>query len=180
MEAFLNYLYWQALSLNQFDGISHVLRGVAIQDPQCSKFQNDLRTPAMGGDAEQNAIRRRCNSYLGPNQPGETTPDPTGNGPRSAKAAGRTPAKRVGERRGPGQPEAGPVAGQTDYSKPHPSLSASQRDLLDSLRNGGSLPPAPNLPSAPQPGVPSLPSGGAPGADASGSVSQALDYLLGP
>jgi ABC-type transporter Mla subunit MlaD len=174
LEAILNYTYWQALSLNEFDSVSHVLRAVGIQDPECSKFQNDLRSPAMGGDASQNAIRQRCNSYLGPNQPGVTTPDPTGNGPHAA----RTPAKRVGERRGPGQPEAGPVPGQTDYSRPNPSLSASQQDLLSHLRDNAGAPQAPSVPGLP--GLPSLPSTGAPGAEASGSVSQALDYLLGP
>ena len=49
--------------------------------------------------------------------------------------------------------------------------------LLERLRNGG-VPQTPSLPTVPN--APSLPSAGAPGADASGSVSQALDYLLGP
>jgi hypothetical protein len=170
LEAILNYAYWQTLSLNEFDSVGHVLRAVGIQDPQCSNFLNDLRPPSRGGTAEQNQIRERCNSYLGPNQPGVTTSDPTGNG---ASAAGRTPAKKRGERRKAGQPEAGPVPGQTDWSKPHPGLSSSQQDLLNAI--GGH---APQVPSTP--GVPALPQAGAPGADASGAVSQALDYLLGP
>ena len=129
-----------------------------------------------GGTVDQDHTRRRCNSYLGPTQPGVTTTDPTGNGPRAA-SAGRTPAKKRGERRGVGQPEAGPVPGQTDWSKPHPTLPPSQRDLLNHLNNGRT-PTVPRVPGLPD--VPSLPSTEAPGAATSGTVSQALDYLLGP
>jgi ABC-type transporter Mla subunit MlaD len=178
-EALLNYTYWQTLSLNQFDSVSHVLRAVGIQDPQCSPFLNDLRPPSMGGSVDEDRRRRRCNSYQGPTQPGITHPDPTGNG-----GAARTPAKRRGERRGPGEPEAGPLPGQTDWSKPHPTLSPSQKELLRHVQRGGGgggrrgLPRRPGVPELPS--VPSVPPVQAPGAAASGSVSQALDYLLGP
>jgi phospholipid/cholesterol/gamma-HCH transport system substrate-binding protein len=166
LESILNYAYWQTLDLNEFDSVGHVLRAVLLEDPDCSNFLNDLRP----GQPNQDRIRNRCNSYLGPSQPGVTTADFTGNG-----AAKRTAAKKKGERRGRGQPEAGPVKGQTDWSQPHPGVSASQQDLLDSLGGkGGSA----QVPQAP--GVPGVPSSGAAGADASGSVQQALDYLLGP
>jgi ABC-type transporter Mla subunit MlaD len=160
MEAILNYAYWQTMSLNEFDQVGHVLRLVGLQDPDCSNYLNDLRP----GNATQDRIRKRCNSYLGPNQPGVTTPDLT-----QSSTASRTPAKKAGERRGAGQPEAGPVKGQTDYSKPHPSLSASQQDLLNSLGGG-------KLPQAQVPNVPQATQGSAPGS----SVSQVLDYLLAP
>ncbi|MEA2451207.1 MAG: hypothetical protein QOG63_3139, partial [Thermoleophilaceae bacterium] len=166
MEAILNYAYWQTLALNQFDSISHVLRAVGIDDPDCSKFLNDLRNPDRGGSAEQVRIRNKCNSYTGPNQPGLTTADPTLNPGKFA----RTQAKRRGERRGAGQPEAGPLPGQVDYSKPHQTLSPSQQELLNNV--GGGIRQAP----APQ-GVPSVP--GTSGASGS-TIDQALNYLLGP
>jgi ABC-type transporter Mla subunit MlaD len=174
-EAILNYAYWQALSLNEFDSVSHVLRAVGIDDPVCGVYQNDFRPPSRGGSVAEDKARKRCNSYQGPTQPGVTTFDPTNN---SASLA-RTPAKKRGERRGAGQPEAGPLPGQIDYSRPHPTLPTSTRELLNTLggKHGGSAPKA-QAPSLPN--LPPVPSTGSPGADASGSVSQALDYLLGP
>jgi ABC-type transporter Mla subunit MlaD len=155
-EALLNYAYWQTLALNQFDSVGHYLRAVLIEDPDCSPFLNDLSTTA-----DERRKYKRCNSHLGPTQPGILTAD------IGSTSKARTAAKRRGERRKAGQPEAGPLPGQTDWSKPHPSLPASQQELLDDLAN-----------QAPQPGTPSVPS--APGSDASGSVSQVLDYLLAP
>jgi hypothetical protein len=167
MEAFWRYFYWQALSLNEFDSISHVLRAVLILDPQCSSFLNDLRDPEFGGSEEQVALRNRCSSYMGPNQPGLTTPDFTKTGGQAA----RTPATKRGERRKAGEPEAGPLPGQVDYSRPHPSLSASQQDLANSVA-GGQLPQGAPAPA----GTPAVPDP----SQATGSVGTALDYLLGP
>jgi ABC-type transporter Mla subunit MlaD len=155
-EALLNYAYWQTLALNQFDSVGHFLRAVLIEDPDCSTFQNDLRsTPEERRKAE------RCTSWLGPDQPGITTPDI---GEAEAAANRPTPARKRGERRGRGEPEALPVPGQTDYSQPQPSLPPSQQELLDSLSPGGSQGAAPAAPPAPS-------------AD---PVAQALDYLLSP
>jgi ABC-type transporter Mla subunit MlaD len=159
-EALASYFYWQALSINEFDSISHVLRAVLIQDPDCSPYQNDLRSVEMGGTAENEAIARRCNSWLGPNQPGSTTPDWSTNG---GNQKARTPAKKRGERRRPGDPEAGPLPGQTDYSRPNPTLPPSQQELLDHLQSQ----------SGPSAGSPS-----APPVDPS-SATGVLDFLLG-
>jgi ABC-type transporter Mla subunit MlaD len=151
-EALLSYPFWQVLSLNQFDNVGHVLRAVLLADPECGDFLNDLKS------TPEERRKRRCANFLGPNQPGITTRD-IGHG------AGRTRAKSVGERRGAGQPEAGPLPGQVDWSKPHPSLPASQQELLDSLRGG--KPATPQAPSA---------ASGAGGSD----VSHVLDYLMSP
>ena len=146
-EAILNYTYWQTLSLNQFDDIGHVLRAVLIEDPECSVFQNDLRS-----SEEELRKRERCTSWLGPDQPGITSAD-IGTG---APVEAATPAKRRGERRGPGEPEALPLPGQKDYSQPQPTIPPSQQELLNSIESG-------QLP------------------DPSGDpVTQALDYLLAP
>jgi ABC-type transporter Mla subunit MlaD len=146
MEAIFNYAYWQVLALNQFDSVSHFLRAIVIRDPQCGVFQNDLRSTPL-----QRQIRDRCNNYLGPNQPGVTTPDI----PSDGSAASQTTPKRATK----------PKRGQTDWSKPHPSLPASQQDLLGHY------------------GAPTTaPSGslGAPAPSAGSSVTQVLDYLLAP
>jgi ABC-type transporter Mla subunit MlaD len=167
MEGILAYVYWQTLALNQFDGLSHFLRVLGI-DSECSAFVNDARSPSQGGTAKTDALRKKCNSYLGPYQPGVTAPDPTQNG--SAAAASTTPVSKLGAPRGRGQPEAPPVKGQPDYSHPNPTLPPSVQDLLNGLTNqgGGSNQTIPPV------NVPSLPP--LPGVD----PTQALDYLLGP
>jgi phospholipid/cholesterol/gamma-HCH transport system substrate-binding protein len=151
MEAIFNYAYWQVMSLNQFDSVSHFLRAVVISDPACSPFQNDLKSTP-----EQRRIRDRCNNFLGPNQPGITTPDVP---PDGGATPGRTRAKYKGERRKAGEPEAGPLPGQTDWSRPHPSLPASEQELLQHY-GLSAQPPTP---------------GPVPPAD---TATQVLDYLL--
>jgi ABC-type transporter Mla subunit MlaD len=175
MESLLNYIYWQTLALNEFDDISHMLRVVAYIIPDCAEIQNDLRGPEMGGTAAQAAIRQKCNSYLGPYQPGITARDPTdpdgglltGSSKKSAKSIKPTKASKVGERRGAGQPRALPLPGQTDPSKPQVVLPPSVQALVERLQRGLPLPKGTKLPS-----IPGLPRGAAP--------DQMLDFLLSP
>ena len=161
MEALLNYIYWQTLAVNQFDEHSHILRTANFILEDCSDIQNDLRTPQMGGTAEQDAIRRKCGGYLGPYQPGITHPDPTdpdggrlgfpegqnGSGGQTGPPSTlrRTRPKRAGERRGAGEPAALPLPGQFDPSVPHVTLPPALQELVDQLRSGrgGGAPPTP-------------------------------------
>jgi hypothetical protein len=164
MEGVLAYVYWQTLSINEFDSISHFLRVLGINDPNCSPYTADARPASMGGQNPRADAARRCASYLGPYQPGVTAPDPTANG-AAASAQNARPVSKLGAPRGRGQPEAPPVKGQPDYSHPNPTLPPSVQDLLNGL-TGQHVPATPSLPPAP------LPSNVDP--------SQALDYLLGP
>ena len=68
------------------------------------------------------------------------------------------PARRRGERRGPGEPDAGPVPGQRDISKPQVGLPPSLEELLK------------RLPELSPPKVP----------DAPRDPAAVLDFLLGP
>jgi phospholipid/cholesterol/gamma-HCH transport system substrate-binding protein len=182
MEGLLNYLFWQTLALNEFDDISHMLRVVGYIVPECSEIQNDLRGPDMNHDPaqhayalEQEAVRKKCNSFLGPYQPGITDPDPTdpdsgffnGSTKKSAKALKPTQAKKLGERRGAGQPRALPLPGQTDPSRPQIVLPPSVQALVDRLQRGLPPPKGVKLPA-----IPGLPRGAAP--------DQMLDFLLSP
>ena len=177
MEGLLNYLYWQPLALNQFDGVGHILRIAGYVLPDCSDVQNNLRGPDMKfGSAEEKEIRDRCNSYIGPYQPGVNAPDPTataqsegGATPSSAKVTRGTVAKRRGERRSAGQPVALPQRGQFDPSVPHVTLPPAVQSLLDRIRRGGLTgggdpPKLPDIPGVPE--------------DA--SPEQMLDFLLSP
>jgi virulence factor Mce-like protein len=80
MEAVWNYFFWQTLSINALDDVGHVLRLSVIVN-ECSPYQTD----------PSDATLAECNSFLGPTQPGVTTPDPT-EGSAAAAAAGQPPS----------------------------------------------------------------------------------------
>jgi hypothetical protein len=75
MEAIWNYFYWQALTTNPLDDIGHVLR-LSIVVNQCSPYSVKPSEDLI----------ESCNQFLGPTQPGVTTPDPTEGGAADAAA----------------------------------------------------------------------------------------------
>jgi virulence factor Mce-like protein len=179
MESLWTYFFWQSLALNSFDSVSHVLRVGITANADCSPLEN--RT--LLNHPELKAKFDKCNAFLGPNQPGNTTPDFT-KGSSAAAASVRSesdakPAAKEGERRSAGQPDAGPVPGQPDISKPQITLPPGVQKLVDDL---------PSLPDATKKKVNTqkvdqLLSGNGPktqtGAPSS-DPQQLLDYLLGP
>jgi ABC-type transporter Mla subunit MlaD len=165
MEAFWNYFFWQTLSLNGFDRFGHILRVSVYADPACEEYVNS---------AEH--VEDHCTQWLGPYQPGIRSRDFTdGSAPSSrARREAERPAARVGERRGQGQPDAGPLPGQPDISRPQIVLPPAVRGLLDVLKPGRRAPNAPRLPDAPK--VPNPVGGGGGGRGDTGL----LDYLMSP
>jgi phospholipid/cholesterol/gamma-HCH transport system substrate-binding protein len=169
LESIWNYFFWQTLSINMLDDFGHIVRlGLTVNE--CSDFQTQ-KTSANA------ALFAKCNSYLGPNQPGiqGDVGDPLANTIRARelrKNSGK-PAKRVGERRGEGQPEAGPVPGQRDLSKPQIVLPPNLQQLLDQLpklgKGGTKKNPLPQLPNLL----------GNPNRRQGSTDNQLLDYLLG-
>jgi phospholipid/cholesterol/gamma-HCH transport system substrate-binding protein len=127
-ESIWNYFYWQTLSINMLDDTAHILRASLTADPQCMQFINHK---------PDQATIDKCNSYLGPYQPGILSPDPLDDGSNPSAASVRAnagkPATRAGERRGEGMPEAGPLPGQPDLSKPHVVVPPDVQRMLDSL-----------------------------------------------
>jgi len=82
MEAIWNFFYWQTLSTNALDDVGHVLRLTALVN-ECSPYE-----------VKPNAAHiEKCNQFLGPTQPGVTTPDPTQAGAAAAAPAAPAPAK---------------------------------------------------------------------------------------
>jgi virulence factor Mce-like protein len=181
MEAIWNYFFWQTLSINMLDDEAHILRASITATPDCMRFRNE---PPKG--PQDQSTFERCNSYLGPNQPGIFSPDPLddGSNPNAARlrAESGQPASRIGEQRSEGMPEAGPLPGQRDLSRPQIVLPPDVQELVDGLTprqrrrlDQGDLPTNPDqlrheleqvAPSAPP--VDNQTSG------------QLLDYLLGP
>ena len=65
-EALLRYVFSQSLTINAFDELGYLVRALAFTD-KCSPY----------ADAEAARRLEDCRSWLGPNQPGITTPDPS-------------------------------------------------------------------------------------------------------
>jgi phospholipid/cholesterol/gamma-HCH transport system substrate-binding protein len=132
MEAIWNYFFWQTLSINMLDDDAHMLRASLTAVPDCIEWRNE--PPKTSADQ---GTFKRCNSYLGPNQPGIFSPDPLddGSNPNAARlrAESGQPAARPDEQRGEGMPEAGALPGQPDLSRPQVVLPPGVQDLLDSL-----------------------------------------------
>jgi ABC-type transporter Mla subunit MlaD len=95
MEAIWDYFYWQALSTNSLDDIGHVLRlNITLG---CGTVQY-VNNPS--------ANDRKCgNQWLGPTQPGVTTPDPTRSAGASS-AASYAPVAQAVAAAGPGPDDA--------------------------------------------------------------------------
>ena len=90
LEALLRYVFSQSLTINGFDEFGHMVRAAVFTD-DCSPYMDAERAKAEPELVEQ------CASWLGPNQPGITTPDPSPPAPEPAapaaamkKAAART------------------------------------------------------------------------------------------
>jgi virulence factor Mce-like protein len=80
MEAIWNYFFWQALSTNALDDVGKVLR-LAIVVNECSPYQVKPSQPTID----------ECNEFLGPTQPGVTTPDPTETHTHSSASTAEAP-----------------------------------------------------------------------------------------
>jgi virulence factor Mce-like protein len=169
MEAVWNYFFWQTLSINMLDDTAHILRASLTAVPDCMPFTNEKPNPET---------LEKCNSYLGPSQPGILTADPLDDGSNPAAASLRAnagkPAAREGERRGEGMPEAGPLPGQPDLSKPQIVLPPDVQELLDSMSRRERQ----RLEANPDELRRELDSIGAPTDNQ--TTGQLLDYLLAP
>jgi phospholipid/cholesterol/gamma-HCH transport system substrate-binding protein len=173
LEAIWNFIYWSGMSVNGYDSISHFLR-VSLTVNECSQYEND--TPKHNPGLESHF--KKCNQWLGPNQPNVTTPDFTdGPGKVVRNAAGKVdqPAPKLGERRAPGQLDAPALPGQQDLSKPQIVLPPAVQNLVNSLKQGLGLAETKNK-------VEGLLNGQAVRNESGGtpSANQLLDYLLAP
>jgi ABC-type transporter Mla subunit MlaD len=175
MEALMNYVYWQVLGINGFDQVSHFLRIVVLRN-DCSSYQND---------PDEHLIEL-CSTGVGPYQPCiKAEVKGKAEGPKSLISGGKDlctlealqgdgasaePASvadtdddaGLGRRRGRGQPEAPPLPGQRDISKPQITLPPQIQQLLDGIRRTPGVPQAPELPGD------------------SASPESLLDFLLAP
>jgi virulence factor Mce-like protein len=135
LEALLRYPFVQSQAINIFDSRGYTLK-LNILPNDCAQYTN-------AKTARENPERtKRCNAWLGPNQPGVTTPDLTDRpGTASTRAArdDEGPARRTRERGGDADrraPEAAPQA--PGAPSPAPAERAPRRPpaALDGLLDG--------------------------------------------
>jgi virulence factor Mce-like protein len=86
LEAILRYVFSQSLTINGFDEFGHMVRAAVFTD-DCSPYMDGERAK------REPELVERCNSWLGPNQPGINQPDPSPPTPQAARAA-RVAAER--------------------------------------------------------------------------------------
>ena len=85
LEALLEYVFNITLAINYYGPYGHLLGVDAFADPVCSPYATP-QTIANSIASNGLAATRHCYAFLGPNQPGVTTPDPSWN------AKDKTPA----------------------------------------------------------------------------------------
>jgi phospholipid/cholesterol/gamma-HCH transport system substrate-binding protein len=163
LEALLQYFFVQSQAINIYDSKGFLLK-LSVLLNECSQYTN-------AQTAIDNPERtKRCNSWLGPNQPGittgavsRTTPTKPGSPPRKQPgASAQTPAAPPAGGQSPAQPATPPPPAP-------PSLLPGAKDLLHKL-----LPKLPDVPNL-------LPRGTArSSARSSANERNLLDYLLGP
>ena len=73
LEGLLNYVYYQAGAINQFDQIGHLLHFIIFEFEAgpCGHYNAENHVPARGGGETTSAANRhRCVAWIGPSQPG--------------------------------------------------------------------------------------------------------------
>jgi len=176
LEALLQYVFNQTLSLSAYGPYGHVLTVDAFLDPQCS-FYATPQTIALNL-AKYHSSYRHCYSWLGPNQPGVNEPDPS-----NPTACVPDPGGAPPGRRGP----------QTNACKLTAAEAAKQiagapvAKVPLTPTDSGYVPVSPTAtsPSTTKPGAEAAVTG-APGTAAPaaspppGQTQQLLNYLLAP
>ena len=159
LEALLRYFFAQSQAINLFDANSYILKASLFLDRECANYTNAEQIKSGASPA-------RCRAWLGPNQPGITSPDftKTGDATAAQRSARKTRSadgdrdrdERSGDRGDDtGKPGDGGLGG----------VSGKLPDLLDQL------PQTPNVPGVPAP--PTTPE--VPRQDS----DDLLDFLLG-
>jgi virulence factor Mce-like protein len=179
LQALLGYAFNQALAINTFTPQSHELAVDAFFDKECSPYS----TPAFIAMALKayGPSFRHCYTFLGPNQPGVTTkdpsdpsaaiPDPDGAGKTSAAdGAAKLTAADVQEMEKQDNPETGGVPRAKSTSGDAPTVKSSTQAVGQTITGAGISRPTKSPSGASSTG----------GAVSSKSAQTLLNYLLAP
>ena len=173
LEALLRYFFAQSQAINLFDANSYTLKAMPFVDRECANY-------TAAEDIKSGRSPARCRAWLGPNQPGITSPDFTRTGEAQAKhekKAERAPerkrskggARKRDERRGEERRDSAARGGGGTVAVPNLEKILPP-EMLPTLPG---LPKVPEIPSAPDVQVPQ-----APGVEPK-AAEDVLDFLLG-
>ncbi len=128
-QALLRYVFSQSLTINGFDELGYMVRAAAFTD-KCSPYADAER--AKDPDLKE------CRAWLGPNQPGVTTADPSGaRKPATSSAKPERKPRRAGSRRGARAPRsAAPPAEAPPAGSPRRGPGEQLPSGLDRLLDG--------------------------------------------
>jgi virulence factor Mce-like protein len=106
LEALLQYVFDQSMAINLFDDNGHILK-VSAFEGKCAVYadRESLR--------EDPDLERRCNSQLGPSQPGINQPDPT-----AGRGSGAARSSRARERKTAAEASRASAAGKPGGERP--------------------------------------------------------------
>jgi virulence factor Mce-like protein len=149
LEALIRYFFAQSQAINAFDANSYMLKASLFLDRACANY-------ATVKEVKDGTAPARCRAWLGPNQPGITSADPT-------KTATRRAARDTGGERREG--DADRPAERRTADTPSGEQRAGEERRADTPKRGGGPVPLPKLdelldelPKLPElPSVPSVP-----------------------
>jgi virulence factor Mce-like protein len=92
LQAILGYVFNTALAINTYGPFGHMLAVDAFFSKQCSAYQSSASLALYL--KQYGASQRGCYAFLGPNQPGVTTTDPSDPGAAVPDPGGAPPGKK--------------------------------------------------------------------------------------
>ena len=177
LESLLNYVFYQATSTTLFDANNHLLNIDLFASLTCSPYADPAIVAAAVRSPGSSPISK-CLSWLGPSQPGITTPDPTATTAGRAKVKTPTPSPAPAPTAAPPPPAAAPVAPASPGGTTTTPSGAAPPSGLPPLQTlvGNLVNSLPNLGST----LASLLGQPPPQRSVARSQRQLLDYLLAP
>lgn len=133
LESLLRYFFAQSQAINLFDAGSHILKVSLFADLPCANY-------ADAAAVKSGRAPERCRAWLGPNQPGITSPDPTKTG--AARATTRRATADRGDERERDEDE-------RRSERPTPTTPAAPAPQTGPTPTTPAAPPAPGTPKVP-------------------------------
>jgi virulence factor Mce-like protein len=179
LEALIRYFFAQSQAINLYDGNSFMLKASLFLDRPCANYTT-VKEIKDGTSPE------RCRAWLGPNQPGITTPDPSktstqraardADGDRRERKTERKAERSAGGEQKSEERRSEPPRGGGG-TVPVPDVDKLLDETLPKLPSLPSVPSVPEAPKVPDVRAPDVrtPDVRAPAKDQQGL----LDFLLG-
>jgi virulence factor Mce-like protein len=151
-EALLQYVYDQTTSIATYDANSHIFK-IALFGGKCGNYANAQTVK------DDPSLIRDCSSYLGPTQPGITTPDATRFDDPESPTARSVTARRTDPTRRPASPAPStpaPAAPGAPVPAPPANEPAPAAPTVPGVGGADGATPVPS-PSVTPPSLPGLP-----------------------